>query len=135
MAFRKFVPSGDAPPSIIMKPLELSSTMHENTRFVDSGNSLPVEPDVDIDLREVYFLIMHFLSAGPCRRTYGQFSNELLEHQLLPRRYHAWYSRNNVRIGDGNDDGISIPLSHSKLVERYAQCFASFTLGFNLYFH
>ncbi|XP_062108774.1 uncharacterized protein LOC133819520 [Humulus lupulus] len=120
MAFRKYVPSGDAPPPIIMKPLEFSSKMHENTRLVDSGTSLAVEPDGDIDLREVYFLIMHFLSAGPCRRTYGQFSNELLEHQLLPKRYHAWYSRNDVRIGDGNDDGMSIPLSHSMLVERYS---------------
>ncbi|GMP76366.1 hypothetical protein CsSME_00033079 [Camellia sinensis var. sinensis] len=62
---------------------------------------------------------MHFLSAGPCHRTYGQFWNELLEHQLLPRRYHAWYSRSGVHSGDENDDGLSFPLSYNKLVERY----------------
>ncbi|KAF4358937.1 hypothetical protein G4B88_018175, partial [Cannabis sativa] len=120
MAFRKYVPSSDAPPSITMKPLEFSSKMHDNPRFVDPETALAVEPDIDIDLREVYFLIMHFLSAGPCRRTCGQFWNELQEHKLLPRRYHAWYSRNDVLIGDGNDDGMSIPLSYRMLVERYS---------------
>lgn len=118
MALRKFVPSGEAP-SVSMKPLNFSRAMDEDTRFVDSETSLAVEPDVDIDLREVYFLIMHFLSAGPCRRTYGQFWNELLEHQLLPRRYHAWYSRNGLHSGDENDDGKSFPLSYNMLVERY----------------
>lgn len=128
MALRKFVPPGDASPSVSMKPLNLSSKMQEDTLLVDSETSLAVEPDVDIDLREVYFLIMHFLSTGPCHRTYEQFWNELLEHQLLPRRYHAWYSRNGVRSGDENDDGMSFPLSYSMLVERYVLCFSSFPL-------
>ncbi|KAJ1407727.1 WD40/YVTN repeat-like-containing domain superfamily [Sesbania bispinosa] len=75
--------------------------------------------DVDIDLREVYFLIMHFLSAGPCHKSYLQFWNELLEHQLLPRRYHAWYSRSGACSGDVDDDGLSFPLSYNKLMERY----------------
>ncbi|XP_057992634.1 uncharacterized protein LOC110633006 isoform X2 [Hevea brasiliensis] len=57
--------------------------------------------------------------AGPCHRTYRQFWNELLEHQLLPRRYHAWYSRSGVRNEDENDDGLSFPLSYTNLVERY----------------
>ncbi|KAG6726304.1 hypothetical protein I3843_02G062800 [Carya illinoinensis] len=78
-----------------------------------------MEHDVDIDLREVYFLIMHFLSAGPCHITYGQFWNELLEHQLLPRRYHAWYSRNGTHSGDENDDSLSFPLNYTMLMERY----------------
>ncbi|PON61920.1 Guanine nucleotide-binding protein, beta subunit [Parasponia andersonii] len=120
MALRKFVPSGDAPPSVRMKPLNFTIKMNERTRFADAETSLAAEPDVDIDLREVYFLIMHFLSAGPCRRTYGQFWNELLEHQLLPRRYHAWYSRNGMPSGDENDDGNSFPLSYNMLVERYS---------------
>ncbi|CAL9207095.1 unnamed protein product, partial [Musa hybrid cultivar] len=62
---------------------------------------------------------MHFLSAGPCKRTYGQFWNELLEYQLLPRRYHAWYSRCGAQSGDEDDDGISLPLCYIKLAERY----------------
>lgn len=122
MALRKYIPAGDAP-SVSMKPLNLSSKVHGNAQLADPETSHTVEPDVDIDLREVYFLIMHFLSAGPCQRTYGQFWNELLEHQLLPRRYHAWYSRNGVHSGDENDDGLSFPLSYNKLVERYTLCF------------
>ncbi|GLJ21098.1 hypothetical protein SUGI_0385500 [Cryptomeria japonica] len=79
----------------------------------------PTEEDIDIDLREVYFLIMHFLSGGPCHRTCGQLWNELLEHKLLPRRYHAWYSRSAKQSGDEDDDGLSFPLSYAQLVERY----------------
>lgn len=119
MALQKYIPSVDAP-SITMKPLSFSSTVREKAQLADPEASRSMDADVDIDLREVYFLIMHFLSAGPCHRTYGQFWNELLEHQLLPRRYHAWYSRSGLRSGDENDDGSSFPLSYNKLVERYA---------------
>ncbi|KAF3456326.1 hypothetical protein FNV43_RR00976 [Rhamnella rubrinervis] len=59
-------------------------------------------------------------STGPCHKTFGQLWNELLEHQLLPRRYHAWYSRNGVHSGDENDDGMSFPLSYNMLVERHS---------------
>ncbi|KAK0608266.1 hypothetical protein LWI29_028087 [Acer saccharum] len=118
MALRKYLPAGDTP-SVVMKPLSFSSMVHRDVQPADADTSHTVESDVDIDLREVYFLIMHFLSAGPCHRTYGQFWNELLEHQLLPRRYHAWYSRNRVHSGDEDDDGRSFPLSYNKLVERY----------------
>lgn len=118
MALQKYVPTGDAP-SVSVKLLSFSSKVHEKAQLVDFERSSAMEPDVNIDLREVYFLIMHFLSAGPCHRTYGQFWNELLEHQLLPRRYHAWYSRNGAHSGDENDDGLSLPLSYNKLVERY----------------
>ncbi|KAL2934947.1 Bromodomain and WD repeat-containing protein 1 [Bienertia sinuspersici] len=74
---------------------------------------------VDIDLREVYFLIMHFLSAGPCQKTFSQLLNELMEHQLLPRRYHAWYSRAGVHSAEESDDGVSVPLTYEKLLHRY----------------
>lgn len=117
MALEKF-PSRDAP-SVTMKPLSFLSKVHDNNRSEDLETSPAKEPDVDIDLREVYFLIMHFLSAGPCRRTCVQFWNELLEHQLLPRRYHAWYSRNGLHSGDENDDGKSFPLNYNMLVHRY----------------
>ncbi|KAI4334951.1 hypothetical protein L6164_013646 [Bauhinia variegata] len=116
MALQKYVPSGDAP-TVNMKHLTISSKAHGKTQLEVAGQSHAV--DVDIDLREVYFLIMHFLSAGPCRRTCVQFWNELLEHQLLPRRYHAWYSRSGAPSGDENDDGLSFPLSYNNLVERY----------------
>eukprot|EP00249_Psilotum_nudum_P034078 c5242_g1_i1 orf=170-517(+) len=64
----------------------------------------------DVDVREVYFLIMHFLSEGPCRRAFAQLRSELLEHRLLPRRYHAWYSRDGACSGDNDDDGASLTL-------------------------
>ncbi|XP_077219232.1 uncharacterized protein LOC143853368 [Tasmannia lanceolata] len=120
MALRKCIPSSDASPRSIA-PLKFSKKVHEKTQIAEPeiNESPQVEANVDIDLREVYFLIMHFLSAGPCHRTYGQFWNELLEHQLLPRRYHAWYSRSGARSGDEDDNGFSFPLSYNKLVERY----------------
>ncbi|XP_057476015.1 uncharacterized protein LOC130764006 [Actinidia eriantha] len=117
MALRKRAPSCDAA-SVNMKPLSFSNKGNEKAHLANPERS-SMDTDVDIDLREVYFLIMHFLSAGPCHRTYGQFWNELLEHQLLPRRYHAWYSRSGGHSGDENDDGLSFPLSYNKLVERY----------------
>ncbi|VVA25341.1 PREDICTED: bromodomain and WD [Prunus dulcis] len=103
-----------APPSILHKVNEKAQPEKEER---DTGHV--VEAGVDIDIREVYFLIMHFLSVGPCQRTFEQFGNDLLEHQLLPRRYHAWFSRSGVGSGNNNDDAISFPLSYNKLVERY----------------
>lgn len=76
------------------------------------------EEDVDVNLSEVYFLIMHFLSSGPCSRATGQLWNELLQHKLLPRRYHAWYSRTGLPSGDEHDDGMSFPLSYIQVLER-----------------
>lgn len=128
MALQKFVPSGDAP-AVSMKTLSFFCKKHENPQVADTETSQALEPNVNIDLREVYFLIMHFLSAGPCHKTFRQFWSELLEHQLLPRRYHAWYSRNGGHSGEENDDGMSFPLSYNMLVERYALCsffFSSF---------
>ncbi|KAK7269253.1 hypothetical protein RIF29_21973 [Crotalaria pallida] len=83
-----------------------------------------VQTDVDLDIREIYLLIMHFLSAGPCQKTFVQFRNELSEHQLLPRRYHAWFSRSGVPSEEDVDDsdGISLPLDYNKLTDRYARC-------------
>ncbi|KAF3322688.1 bromodomain and WD repeat-containing protein 3-like protein [Carex littledalei] len=76
-------------------------------------------PNVDIDMREVYFMIMHLLSSGPCKQSFTQLSNELREHQLLPRRYHAWFSRNGEPSGIEDDDGISLPLCYTNLTDRY----------------
>ncbi|XP_007051094.2 PREDICTED: bromodomain and WD repeat-containing protein 3 isoform X1 [Theobroma cacao] len=107
--------------SLCKAPLNVSTTMPEKAlveqqrRVTDHA----AKTNVDIDLREIYFLIMQFLSAGPCQRTFEQLSNELLEHQLLPRRYHAWFSRSGAHSGNKNDDGISFPLSYNNLVERY----------------
>ncbi|KAI3990128.1 hypothetical protein MKX01_029106 [Papaver californicum] len=121
MALRKYLPSSEAPP-LSMTPLNIPDIkVPEKAHFAEAetAGSPSIDTDVDIDLTEVYFLIMHFLSAGPCHRTYGQFWNELLEHQLLPRRYHAWYSRNGAQTGDEDDNGLSLPLSYNKLAERY----------------
>ncbi|XP_073311170.1 uncharacterized protein [Primulina huaijiensis] len=76
--------------------------------------------DVDVDLREIYFLIMHFLSAGPCQNTFGKLWDELLEHDLLPRRYHALFSRSGAVVGDESNVGNSVPLNYDNLVGRYS---------------
>ncbi|XP_030454648.2 uncharacterized protein LOC115675964 isoform X1 [Syzygium oleosum] len=120
MDFPKCASSGGALSSS-MGPLIFSNKVHE---VVEIGRPVrasghAVETDVDVDLREIYFLIMHFLSTGPCQRTFGQLRNELLEHQLLPRRYHAWASRSGIRSENEDDDGISFPLNYSNLAERY----------------
>ncbi|XP_071703831.1 uncharacterized protein [Rutidosis leptorrhynchoides] len=117
MALHKNIPPNE-PPSGSLKTLSFSSKVQERAQVIDVDKRAN-GTEANIDLREVYFLIMHFLSAGPCHRTYGQFWNELLEHQLLPRRYHSWYSRSGITSGDENDDGMSFPLSYNKLVERY----------------
>ncbi|KAF9618196.1 hypothetical protein IFM89_000665 [Coptis chinensis] len=110
----KYIPPSNLPP-FSMTPLK------EKDEITDPGAtaSCPAEPDIDIDLREVYFLIMQFLSDGPCQRTCVQFWSELLEYQLLPRRYHAWYSRSGAESGDEKNNGFSFPLSYNQLVERY----------------
>ncbi|KAL3648108.1 hypothetical protein CASFOL_009076 [Castilleja foliolosa] len=92
-----------------------TAQMEDREELADHAASM----DVDVDLREIYFLIMHFLSAGPCQRTFKQMWDELLEHELLPRRYHAWYSRSGAVSGNENDDGNSLPLNYSNLIGRY----------------
>lgn len=103
-----------------MAPLDFTNKVHEKTPLEERERAAvdASGENIDVDIREVYFLIMHFLSAGPCERTFSQFWDELLEHQLLPRRYHPWSSRSGVQSGDENDDGISFPLSYNNLVER-----------------
>ncbi|KAL6968620.1 hypothetical protein U1Q18_034420 [Sarracenia purpurea var. burkii] len=120
MDFRKCTPFIDAS-SLSMGHLKSSNNGHAKAQFEDLEKIADpdIVADVDLDLREVYFLVMHFLSAGPCQRTFRQFWNELLEHQLLPRRYHAWYSRNGTLSGHEDDNGVSFPLNYNKLVERY----------------
>ncbi|KAK7392242.1 hypothetical protein VNO78_20674 [Psophocarpus tetragonolobus] len=120
MDLRKGKASGRAS-SLSVTPLSLPNKVDEMV-LPPPRDVGAVESDVDIDLREVYFLIMHFLAAGPCRRTFLHFKEELLQHQLLPRRYHAWFSRSGESAGDAadeDDDGISLPLDYSNLVGRY----------------
>ncbi|XP_021609928.1 uncharacterized protein LOC110613189 isoform X5 [Manihot esculenta] len=100
--------------SISKAPLSTSNNVVEKSRLEQQERT-----DVDVDLREVYFLILHFLSSGPCQKSFGHFWNELLEHELLPRRYHAWFSRSGACSGHDDDDGVSLPLSYNKLVDRY----------------
>lgn len=106
-------------PSPIMAPLNFSNKVQEKVQSEKGATGHVAETEVDIEHREVYFLIMLFLSSGPCQKTFGQLCNELLEHRLLPRRYHARFSRSGAHSGDDSDDGISFPLSYNNLVERY----------------
>lgn len=108
-----------------------TSTSMQGVGFLDRLHAKPqheaasemgsrgVVADIDVDSREIYFLIMHFLSAGPCQRTFTQLCNELMEYQLLPKRYHAFYSRTGEVTGDETDDGISFPLSYQGAAQRY----------------
>ncbi|KAF2304775.1 hypothetical protein GH714_037926 [Hevea brasiliensis] len=100
--------------SISKAPLSTSNNAVEKSQIEQQQRT-----DVDVDLREVYFLILLFLSSGPCQKSFGHFWNELLEHELLPRRYHAWFSRSGACSGNDDDDGVSLPLSYNKLVDRY----------------
>ncbi|XP_048527611.1 bromodomain and WD repeat-containing protein 3-like [Triticum urartu] len=118
--FRKHQPSGNAT-STSMVPLDVPSQAPEKINSLNQVISadVPCEAPVDFDSRELYFLIAHFLSHGPLKRTAGELCSELQEHHLLPRRYHAWYSRGGFHSGEENDDGVSLPLDYLKLVERY----------------
>lgn len=120
MDFQKCTSFNDTP-SLSMAPPNYSHKVHAKAQFEekDGAPGHPVGTDLDVDLSEVYFLIMHFLSAGPCQRTFRQFWSELGEHQLLPRRYHAWYSRSGEFSGNENDHGSSFPLTYDEVVERY----------------
>ena len=134
MSFRKHQVSSNAA-SISLAPLDFPSHELEKVNPLNSVMSPDVAAmdGVDIDMREIYFLIMHFLSHGPFKRTFGELCNELLEHQLLPRRYHAWYSRGGFHSGEENDDGISLPLGYAKLAERY-KCVILLSNHLNLLF-
>ncbi len=39
-----------------------------------------------VDLAELYFLLLHFLAKGPCRQAAASLQQEALQHQLLPSR-------------------------------------------------
>nr|XP_043635528.1 PH-interacting protein-like isoform X2 [Erigeron canadensis] len=94
------------------------STKSHNQPESEPGHD--VAADIDVDLREIYFLVMHFLSASPCEKTFTQFCNELMEYQLLPKRYHAWYSRYGTASEEETGDGVSFPLSYESVTQRYS---------------
>lgn len=77
------------------------------------------ENNVEVDIAEVYFLIMHFLSSGPCQRAFVQLSNDVLLHKLLPRRFHVLPSRGEKHAVDEGDDGMSSPLSYANILVRW----------------
>lgn len=119
MDLKKCKPCTGVASSMNGVPLSVPNQEDEMARSLK--DMVPVKTDVDIDLKEVYFLIMHFLSTGPCKRSFDQLRSELLEHRLLPRRYHAWFSRSGEPSEDdaGDDDGISLPLHYNNLMDRY----------------
>lgn len=120
MDFQK-CPSLSNVPSTKMAPLNFVNKVHAVSRLEEQEGADDhfAAVNADIDIREVYFLIMRFLSTGPCQKTFTQILDELLEHELLPRRYHAWYSRSGAQSGHENDDGISFPLNYDNLVKRF----------------
>ncbi|KAJ7532308.1 hypothetical protein O6H91_14G082300 [Diphasiastrum complanatum] len=126
MGTRKGVTSGDPAPLASVSsldahvaPMQPSSDTVAEIKLRGLKDSLSLTNEVEVDLREVYFLVMHFLSSGPCHRATGQLWNELLQHKLLPRRYHTFYSRKGITSGDEDDDGQSFPLSYVQVTERY----------------
>ncbi|XP_057782211.1 uncharacterized protein LOC131000357 [Salvia miltiorrhiza] len=121
MDCRKYTCVSNAP-SMNVGTISFPSKAHAKQQMIDHEEAADcaASMDVDVDLREIYFLIMHFLSSGPCQKTFRQLHEELLEHGLLPRRYHAWYSRSNAVCRDENDDGKSFPLNYENLIGRYS---------------
>lgn len=119
MDCRKYTCVSNAP-SMNVGTLSFPSKAHAKQQMKDheKASDCAASMDVDVDLREIYFLIMHFLSSGPCEKTFGQLHEELLEHELLPRRYHACYSRSDAVCRDENDDGKSFPLNYENLIGR-----------------
>ncbi|CAK9869068.1 unnamed protein product [Sphagnum jensenii] len=110
--------------SLVPLPQPDQPGLFNPTRALGGGLS-PLPPDassrgsIDPDIAEVYFLVMHFLASGPCTRAFGQLWNELLQHKLLPRRFHAWYARDRKNSGNEDDDGLSLPLSYTDIVTRH----------------
>jgi hypothetical protein len=96
-------------------PTTTSLSLLQNNAMSSSSGHDDIQPDVS----EIYFLVMHFLASGPCSRAFGQLWNELLQHKLLPRRFHAWVSRDGKQSNDENDDGASFPLSYRDVEARY----------------
>lgn len=41
---------------------------------------------LQVDVGELYFLLLHFLGEGPCRQAAASLQQEALQHQLLPAR-------------------------------------------------
>lgn len=76
------------------------------------------QKNVEVDISEIYFLVMHFLSGSPCHRAFAQLSNDVLQHKLLPRRFHALPSRGGKQAVDEDDDGMSSPISYDTIVAR-----------------
>lgn len=120
MDYRKCTSFGNVP-SVDTAPVNFVNKIHTVSPFEEQkrANDPFVTMDVDVDLQEVYFLIMHFLSTGPCQKTFRQLWEELVEHELLPRRYHAYYSRSGTSNGLEKDTSISFPLNYDNIVNRY----------------
>ncbi len=41
---------------------------------------------LQVDERELHFLVLHLLAAGPCQQAAAVLEKEALEHELLPTR-------------------------------------------------
>ncbi|KAH6811226.1 WD40 domain-containing protein [Perilla frutescens var. frutescens] len=122
MDCRKYTGFSNAP-SKNVSTVNFPTKVHAKPQMKDHEEAVDyaaASMDVDVDLREIYFMIMHFLSSGPCQKTFGQLREELLEHELLPRRYHACYSRSGAVCRGENDDGKSFPLNYENLIGRYS---------------
>eukprot|EP00850_Spirogloea_muscicola_P004989 SM000022S07203 [mRNA] locus=s22:504694:512564:+ [translate_table: standard] len=89
------------------------------TQAAMEAGARAVTADVGADLGEVYFLVMHFLAGGPCTAAARQLQDELLQHKLLPRRYHAHYERQGPPAEASDGNVMSFPLVYSEVKERY----------------
>lgn len=105
--------------SITMTPFKMPRIAQKDLPINPETAAEITEAVADVDTREIYFLIMHFLLSGPCRKISEHIWNELLKHDLLPRRYHAWYSRSGAPCSGEDDNGSSFPLTYQDLVSRY----------------
>ena len=65
--------------------MEIDRNGNERRPFESRLNPMELD-EQSLDIREVYFLVLHFLSGGPCRETARVLAEEAAAIDLLPRR-------------------------------------------------
>lgn len=45
-----------------------------------------IDPKI-LQITEIYFLILHLLASTPCKNSFELLEKELIEHNLLPRKF------------------------------------------------
>ncbi|KAK9933936.1 hypothetical protein M0R45_021105 [Rubus argutus] len=106
--------------------------MNHSTGFYRSyGSSIkfPCGDAPSVSMKPLSFLS----KLDHVRELVYSFWNELLEHQLLTRRYHAWYSGQACLVGMKMMMGKSFPLNYNMLVPSIVIVQSERLLAFGLW--